>query len=187
MYFKLKKSIFDPNLFEIWDEDSLVKEIPITFLIKKIPSSFESIHAVEKWVKELEHKLVRQSAYGSLAKCNHSSKGLLRKLLQKGFSESTCLELIDELKRLGLIKDEEFIQALIEKELRAGHGPRYIEAKLRFQGLSTDQVRKIATKDRQREAVYKLLKKNSKNPAAMLQRRGFDFDVINSCCAYMNR
>lgn len=179
MYFKLKKSIFEPALFEIWEDDALVSEISIPFLIKKIPSSFESIEAVQKWVKGLEVKLARQSAYGSLAKRNHSSKGLLRKLVQKGFSESVCLELIDELKRLDLIKDDTFIQSMIEKELRGGHGPRYIEAKLRSQGLSVDQVRKIVTKDMQLEAIFKLLKKLSKNQAAALQRRGFDFDAIN--------
>ncbi len=162
MYLTLKKSSFEPQLFEVWEHSTLVAEISITFSLKKFPASFESLDAIYKWLQEIEKKIARQSAYGSLSLKNHSSQGLL----------------IEELKASHLLQDDEFIRSLIEKELRSGHGPRYIEAKLRSQGLATDQVRKIVTVERQREAIAKLLGRKSKIQKAALLRRGFDFQVL---------
>jgi SOS response regulatory protein OraA/RecX len=175
---QLKRGSLEPHVFEIWSDGVLVEEIEIFFSLKKIPSFFESVEQIKKWLKELEKKMARQSAYGSLALKNHSSEGLKKKLHSKGFSESVSQELIDELIGQGLIQDEEFIERLIEKELASLHGPRYIEAKLNSLGLKTDQVRKIVTKERQQEAISKLLKKIKKNHQAALQRRGFDWDCI---------
>lgn len=178
MYFNLKKSTFESNLFEVRENGLVVQEIQINFPIKKIPSSFESLEKITKWLQETERKLIRQKGYALIAARNYSTKGLLCKLERKGFSSSLCLELIEEFQRLGFLKDEEFIDKFIEKELRSGHGPRYIEAKLRSQGLNANQVRNIVTAERQKEVITRVLKKISRNQIAALQRRGFDFECI---------
>jgi len=186
MHFKLKKSLFEAKLFEVLQDDVVVEEVLINFPIKNISSSFDSLEAIKKWLKETEEKLARQKAYACLAMRTYSSSGLLRKLEEKGFSANICLKLIDELKNLGLLKDEEFIHRLIEKELRSGHGPRYIEAKLRSQDLSVHQVRQIVTNEKQEETIKRLLKKIPRNQAAALQRRGFDFSAINKVLSSHN-
>jgi len=178
MDFKLKKSLVEKNVWEIWEGESVVKEISMSFSVKKIPASFASQEDIEQWLIVTEQKLVRQRAYSLMAARNYSSVHLLRKLQQKGFALHVCQGLVDELKDHGLLKDDEFICALIEREFRSGHGPRYIEAKLRFRGLAIDQVRKIVTDEKQYEAMVKLIKKIPRNPAAALQRRGFDMQLI---------
>ena len=101
------------------------------------------------------------------------------KLAQKGFSPVVAGEKIEELKRLGYLADDDFATSLITRELRRGHGPLYIEMKLRSLGLESGQVRTIANEEAQREAIRKLIPK-LKNPAAALQRRGFDVGLIFS-------
>lgn len=71
------------------------------------------------------------------------------------------------------LNDDALTEQLIKKEFRKGHGPRYIEMKLRSLGLSTENVRKSITLDMQKEMICKL-----KKSAASLQRRGFDLEAI---------
>jgi SOS response regulatory protein OraA/RecX len=176
--FHLRKHSAESHLFEILEQGEVIEEIAIAFVIKKIPSFFESLESLKQWLSLLEAKLARQSAYRFMVARNHSSQGLLRKLEAKGFSSSLCHQIICDLQRLEIIKDDAFIAALIERELRRGYGPRYIEAKLRSQGLPIDQVRKIVTAEKQREQIARLAPKLSGRLEAALQRRGFDFDCI---------
>ena len=175
MSFRLSKSRFDPTIFEIYENEIIADEIRIAFPVKKIPFAFDSLEEIHQWVQETESKLAWHSACASLAIRNHASQQLKAKLERKGFSsdviEKTTAKLVD----MGLIKDDEWIFALIEKELRSGHGPRYIEAKLRSQGIPFSEGRKMVTKERQQEAIERLIKKKGSMDKAALLRRGFDF------------
>jgi SOS response regulatory protein OraA/RecX len=179
MSFVLRKSAIDPTLFEIVDGEDVIKEIPIAFRIFKIPCDFASVQEIERWVADEEKRLAKRAAYRLLGARNQSTYELRKKLALRGFSIRVSVEIIEELKRLGFISDAGLESALIEKELRCGHGPKYIEMKLRSMGLPTGQVRSVATENAQREAIRKLIPK-LKNPAAALQRRGFDTEIIFS-------
>jgi SOS response regulatory protein OraA/RecX len=175
----LRKSAIDPALFEIVEGVEVVQEIPIGFRIFKIPRYFASIQATLRWVEDEEKRLAKRAAYRLLAMRNQSSEELRKKLARRGFSIGSVVEMIEELTRLGLITDAQLEIALIEKELKKGHGPRYIEMKLRSLGLDSHQVRRVVTEEAEREAIRKLIPK-LKNPAASLHRRGFDLEIIFS-------
>jgi SOS response regulatory protein OraA/RecX len=177
MSFVLKKSTIDPALFEIALGVEVIKEIPIAFRIFRIPRQFASIQEIEQWVEREEKRLAKRAAYRLLAARNQSSSELRKKLILRGFSSLVIVEIVEELKRLGMISDADFEIALIERELKRGHGPRYIEMKLRSMGLNTSQIRRIVDENVQREAIRKLIPK-LRNPATALQRRGFDTGVI---------
>jgi len=189
MAFTMRRSSVDPDLFEIWDEEKVVQEIPVLFSIRKYPSSFESLEEIEKWLTEREWKLARFAAYRLIAMRNYPSVQLLRKLEQKRFSSSICNRVIEELQNNGYLKDEEFVQSSILRELKRGFGPRYIEMKLRAKGLSGEKIRYLITPEMQAERIRQLIAKTplSKSIANRLakqkairnlQRRGFDLDLI---------
>jgi SOS response regulatory protein OraA/RecX len=124
----------------------------------------------------MDPKLARKTAFRLLAMRSYHSVKLYEKLIGKGFSEEVCREVIEECKRLGFLQDEEWERSAILRELRRGHGPRYIEMKLR---LSRQKVRSLITRDMQRERIAQLAPKLGPKEKALraLQRRGFDLDI----------
>ena len=179
MFLTLRKSAIDPDLFEIVEKEMVLKEIPIRFRIYKFPRRFESIEAIERWIEDEEKKLSKITAYRLLGIRNQSQSELRKKLAQKGISDGVCQKTIEEIRQLGYISDDSFEIELIEKELRKGHGPLYVEMKLRSLGIESSRVRKIISEHAQREMIRKLIPK-LRNPAAALQRRGFDLEIIFS-------
>jgi SOS response regulatory protein OraA/RecX len=177
MSFTLRKSLIDAGLYEILESGQLVKEIAIPFKIYKWPSAFSSIEEILRFISSEEKRGAKRAAYRLVAAKQQSAFELQQKLERKGFSQNCLNALIEEFKQLGYLSDGDLTQSIIEKEIRRGYGPRYIEAKLRSLGLATDQVRKIVTDKLQQGAIAKL-KKRWPKPAAALQRRGFDLDII---------
>lgn len=179
MMLTLRKSLIDPDLFEILEGEAVLKEIPIRFRVYKFPRRFESIQAIERWVEDEEKKQAKKIAYRLLGIKNQSKFQLRKKLAQRGISDEISQRMIEELQNLGYLSDDSFEIELIEKELRRGHGPHYIEMKLRSFGIESSCVRKIVTENAQRAAIRKLIPKLS-NAASALQRRGFDLEIIFS-------
>jgi regulatory protein len=173
----VRRSLIDPNLLEVVEGEEVICELEAPFKIWKIPRGFESLDKVKGWLKETERKLTKNAALRLLSAKSQASKDLLRKLEMRGYSPEIASEIVDEMKRLGYLNDAEFVDRMIESELRKGHGPKYIEMKLRSLGLSSERVRVVVTDERQRERIRKLGKKVS--PQA-LARRGFDLDLVFS-------
>lgn len=104
---------------------------------------------------------------------NYHSAVLARKLGQKGCSEEVIEQVIADCKRMGFFNDD---QAILS-ELRRGYGPRAIEYKLQ---LDRGEVRKVITRQMQKERIREMLPKLGEREKAIrtLQRKGFDFDVV---------
>ncbi|MBI5273134.1 MAG: regulatory protein RecX [Chlamydiia bacterium] len=175
----LNRSALDPDLWEVVEGGAIISEIPILFKIYKMPRSFPSLESLQEWLKKEEKRLAKQVACRLLMARGYSTTGLKQKLERKRFSDAVCDILIEELKELGYLKDDEFTERLILKEALA-YGPRYIEMKLRSRGLSAHSVRQKVSPAMQIEAIRRLLPKLRGNPAAALQRRGFDLDLIRA-------
>ncbi len=183
MSLKIKRSILEPDLFEIWEEGQMIEEISVPFSIKKFPDSFPSLEAIKKWVRETEWKLVRMTAYRLIAMRQYPSSTLQKKFQQKRFSREVIDRIIEELKKNGYLKDDEFIENEILREFRRGYGPRYIELKLRSKNLNGEKVRELITNQMQTERIRQLIPKlalrsNRQKIIAALQRRGFDLEII---------
>lgn len=121
----------------------------------------------------MDYAAARKAAFRLLSMRNYHSGVLSRKLESKGYSKEICERVIEDCKRLGFLKDDEFIL----RELRRGYGPRYIEFKLR---VSRQKVRELISRAMQREQILKMLPKLGEREKAMrtLQRRGFDLDIV---------
>jgi SOS response regulatory protein OraA/RecX len=177
MSFSLRKSSIDLGLYEILEEGEVVKEVAVAFKLYKWPPEFASIEEIERWILNEEKQRAKRAAYRLLEAKRQSTFELYQKLGRKGFSRPVIDSTIEEFKELGYVSDADLIPSIIEREIRRGYGPRYIEMKLRSLGLETALVRKIVTEKVQREAIAKLKGRS----AAALQRRGFDMGVIFSC------
>lgn len=182
MSLSLRKSTLERDLFEVWDEGHLLEEISIPFSIRKIPFVFASRELLQKWLEETEWKLARNFAYRCLAMRNLPTILLRKKLEAKRFSPAVCGRLIEELRSLGYLQDEGWMQNEVLRELQKGHGPRYIENKLRSQGLDSSRVREWITPQMQaekiRQLILKLERKGKQSAMQTLFRRGFDPDII---------
>ena len=154
---------------------------------RKIPKSFDSLDEVKKWLKETEGKLARFAAYRLIAMRSYPSAILRKKLREKKFSEAVADKMIDELKSAGYLQDDEWVEQAVLREFRKGRGPRYIEMKLRSQGVSSEKVRELISPQMQREKIRQAFSKLPKEKAMrLLQRNGFDFDlIIQVVCVYI--
>jgi len=184
MSIRLKRSAIEKGMFEIWDGEEVVQEMSIPFLRESVrfPAQFVSLSALEQWLTEQELKLARQKALRLLGARNYCGLFLFRKLKEGGYSASICTDVVEEMKRLGYVQDQEFLDHAIAREFAKGYGPRFIEQKLKSKGLSSQEVRRSITPEMQEQKMREWLKKQKsldrqKNIRA-LQQRGFDFDLI---------
>ncbi|MDE3045877.1 MAG: regulatory protein RecX [Verrucomicrobiota bacterium] len=180
----LIRSEVDPKWVEVKENERVIEEVEVPFRLYRIPRDFSSVEEALRWLFDIEKKLVKGRAYRLLAARSYSSAALLQKLIEKGYRESICREMIDELQRLGYLQDESFLLQLIEREFRRGYGPLYIEMKVKSKGLDPERVRILLTDARQlamiRQLSAKLSRHSSQKKIQMLARRGFDLSLLLS-------
>jgi SOS response regulatory protein OraA/RecX len=164
-------------MVEIREGQAVLQEVEVLFPLRHIPSFFPSLESVLKWLREIEMKLAKARAYRLLTMRSYPSIALFQKLEEKGFSKAVSEKVIDELKSLGYLQDDDFWSRLIEREFQRGHGPRYLEWKKK---APREKVRAMITESMQRKKIRELLKKFSspKKAVQALVRRGFDVDCI---------
>jgi SOS response regulatory protein OraA/RecX len=164
-------------MIEIWEGQTVLQEIEVVFPIRKFPSSFPSLDSALKWLLGMEKKLAKVKATRLLAMRSYPSTVLLQKLEEKGFSKKISESVIEELKVLGYLQDDDYWTHLIQKEFQRGYGPRYLESKKK---APATKVREMITESMQRKKIRELLKKFSspQKAAQALARRGFDLDCI---------
>lgn len=186
MEWTVRRSLIEPTLLEVWHAGVCVCEIAAAFKIRKIPVAFACLEEIQRWLKETEWKSVKACAYRLLAMRNYPSVLLKQKLLEKGYSQELSEKIVDELLQAGYIQDEEFFRNAVLRELKKGYGPRYIEQKLRSQGMNQRRVREWITDQMQilriRELILKIAIGASRfarqKAIRNLQRRGFDLPLI---------
>jgi|GEM_PF-1494687 SOS response regulatory protein OraA/RecX len=184
MGIQLRRSHIEEGMFEILDGEAVVQEMLIPFLGKaaSFPEEFESLLFLEQWLSESEIKWARQKAVRLLGARNYCGLFLFRKLKEDGYSDSICDLVVEEMKELGYIQDQEFLEHAIAKEFAKGYGPRWIEQKIKSKGLPMQAVRRFITPEMQEKKMQEYLEKqkerNRQKNIRILQQRGFDFDLI---------
>ncbi len=173
----LSRSLIDAKVVEIRQGQVVLQEVEVHFPLRKFPSSFSSIEAALEWLGQVEMKLAKAKAYRLLAMRSYPSTLLLQKLEKTGYSKRTSAKIVEELKELGYLQDEDYWTHLILKEFKRGYGPHYLEWK---KGAPRAKVRELITESMQRKKIRELAKKfpSPQKAAQSLARKGFDLDCI---------
>jgi len=135
---------------------------------------------------------VRKSALDLLARREHSTQELRRKLVSRNFEpeqvESTVTALVSE----GLLDNARFAESFVHSRYQRGHGPQKIRAELRERGVDDGLIAECLDDSNLHwsELVEQVRKKRfGPEPPAdfrersrqmrFLQQRGFTYDQIN--------
>jgi SOS response regulatory protein OraA/RecX len=123
--------------------------------------------------ENMDYPTARRTALRLLSMRSYHSAVLARKLERKGCGEEVIAQVLSDCKRMGFFNDDEAIL----RELKRGYGPRAIEYKLQ---LERGEVRKIITREMQKEKIKEMLPRLGEREKAIrtLQRKGFDFELI---------
>jgi regulatory protein len=138
-------------------------------------------------------KAVEAAAVRLLARREHSTEELRRKLLTKGYPAETIGPVIEKLAGKRLVSDERFVASFVHHHARRGQGPVRIRAELRQQGIPDSHVEEalrsadidwaqLAREVRRRRfgaTAPRALGERAKQ-ARFLQYRGFDAEQLRA-------
>jgi regulatory protein len=86
-------------------------------------------------VDPLDARSARVSALDALARRDHASEDLRRKLLEKGYDEVVVVPLLDVLRAEKLLDDRRYTENFVACHAARGQGPLRVRAELRRHGL----------------------------------------------------
>lgn len=135
---------------------------------------------------------VRQAALALLARRDHATGELARKLRERGFESQAIAAVVEDLAAGRFLDDERFVEHFIAYHAGRGQGPHRISAELRQAGVSAETVSrqlKTAVDWRESARVARRKKFGSAVPrdfksrarqARFLEYRGFSSDHIRA-------
>jgi regulatory protein len=91
-------------------------------------------------VEPLDARAARVAALDALARRDHASEDLRRKLLEKGYDAGVVAPLLDALRAEKLLDDRRFTENFVAYHAARGQGPMRVRAELRRHGLEGSQV-----------------------------------------------
>ena len=142
-------------------------------------------------------KAIEAAAVRLLARREHSTGELRRKLLSRGHTASAIEPVLDKLSGKKLVSDDRYVASFVHHHARRGQGPIRIRAELRQQGIPDERIeqelqaggtdwRGLAGEVRRRKfgaGLPKALSERAKQ-ARFLQYRGFDADQIRAALSF---
>jgi len=169
-------------------------EVPETLGLKE--GTKLDAELLEELQRRRERYLCREKAVELLARREHSSAELKRKLLQREFATTIVERVLQELQNKEWLNDERFARIYAETRLRRKPtGENKLAEELLRKGVPRAiidrTVDEYCTKEYQRraveEAAQKLLRRVGKNREKLLrglQTRGFSMDMIRRCSVF---
>jgi regulatory protein len=91
-------------------------------------------------VDPLDHRAARVAALDALARRDHASEDLRRKLIDKGYDSTLIDELVARLCAEKLLDDGRFVENFIHLHAARGQGPKRVRAALEELGLYGERV-----------------------------------------------
>ncbi len=138
-------------------------------------------------------KKVEIAAVRLLARREHGTRELKRKLSAKGHDESAVDRVLEKLEAKKLVSDERFVSTFVHHHARRGQGPVRIRAELRQQGVADSQIAQeianssvdwvgaaSAVRRRKFGTQYPSSLAERAKQARFLQYRGFTADQIRA-------
>lgn len=86
---------------------------------------------------------IRNSALGLLARREHATGELGRKLASRGFEKEATGRVLEELGSKGLLSDERYVTSFIRHHAGRGHGPARIRGGLREAGVAPELIDRL--------------------------------------------
>lgn len=86
-------------------------------------------------VDRLDARAARAAALGALARRDHASHDLRRKLLEKGYDAGVVAPVLDALRSEKLLDDRRFTENFVAYHADRGQGPMRVRAALRRHGM----------------------------------------------------
>jgi len=140
-----------------------------------------------------DEQRIRTSAVALLARREHSSLELARKLARRGFDRDASARVIADLDESGLLSDDRFVDSFVTHRSGRGQGPVRIRAELRelgIEGARVDQIFDSARVDWAELAAITRRRRFGAGPprdfaerakqARFLQYRGFTQEQIRA-------
>lgn len=138
-------------------------------------------------------KKVEITAVRLLARREHGTDELKRKLIKKGFEAESVERVVQKLSAKRLVSDERFVANFVHHHAKRGQGPVRIRAELRQQGISAEPIEDALAAAEidwaQLACEVRVRKFGSTRPGSMaerakqarfLQYRGFTADQIRA-------
>jgi len=122
------------------------------------------------------------AATRALARRDYSVRGLRERLGRAGVEENELDEVLEELRRVGLLDDERFAGRRARALADRGKGDRAIRFDLRRQGIDADLVETaVAELEPERERAARIVARRGtgEKTARLLAGRGFDRDAVD--------
>ena len=116
------------NRFAILGQPSTVNRQPSTVMTKTVEQT-----SVDRQADRA--KVVRTAALQLLARREHSSEELKRKLVDKGHAPDLVVEVVAALQGKRMVSDERFVASFVHHHANRGQGPVRIRAELRQHGV----------------------------------------------------
>jgi len=91
-------------------------------------------------VEPLDARAARVTALDALARRDHASEDLRRKLLEKGYDVAVVAPLLDALRAEKLLDDRRYTENFVAYHAARGQGPLRVRAELRRHGLEGTPV-----------------------------------------------
>jgi regulatory protein len=142
-------------------------------------------------------KKVEAAAVRLLARREHSTGELRRKLLSRGHAAAAVDPIIEKLSGKRLVSDDRYVASFVHHHARRGQGPIRIRAELRQQGIADDRIDqelqtcgtdwpRLAAEIRHRKfgAALPRTPTERAKQARFLQYRGFDADQIRAALRF---
>jgi regulatory protein len=99
-----------------------------------------SRHPGQRKVEPLDARTARAAALDALARRDHASEELRRKLLDRGYDSSVANQLIERLCAERLLDDSRYLENYVAYHAARGHGPQRVRADLRKLGMQGAEV-----------------------------------------------
>jgi len=143
-----------------------------------------------------DEKKVEIAAVRLLARREHGTEELKRKLTAKGHDPDTVKRVLEKLGAKQLVSDDRFVSSFVHHHARRGQGPVRIRAELRQQGIAAEAIDEAlrsseldwvetATQVRRRKFGTQAPRSAAERAkqARFLQYRGFTADQIRAALA----
>lgn len=163
---EIQPDVKDPRFLILLLKGSPWKRVYKSLFVKYLRElSSVDLEEAEQTFYRIELKVAKALAVKWLAQKSYFSEELSAKLQDRGISPRAITEALHFCKGLGALNDRKQLEELVAREIQRGHGPFWIEDKLRRMGMGSSKDLEVLFQNYaplQEEVIWKLIKRKVK-------------------------